>query len=154
MEQYFNYESLMRYCDEKFSDIKPKNVPEDISTLIPTEIWDTITKEKQKDIQETFDAYHYELWTATLLMVYRVLEETLRVHIEYDLEKDEVKNFGEIIDVLKEENHNDNFIKNLEYCKEERNVFMHGKKRASPSEAKKMLGYLMSIILWIYNIKP
>jgi len=154
MEQYFDYDSLMRYCDEKFGDIKPKNVPEDISELIPPEIWNTITKENQKDIQETFDAYHYELWTATLLMVYRVLEETLRVHIEYDLKKDEVKNFGEIIDVLKEEKYNDNFIKNLEHYKEERNDFMHGKKRASPNEAKKMLRYLMSIILWIYNIKP
>ncbi|GMO38153.1 MAG: hypothetical protein Ta2F_14270 [Termitinemataceae bacterium] len=154
MEQHFKYESLMKYCDEKFGDIKPKTVPDDISELVPQEIWNTMTKDKQKDLQETFGCYACEFWTATLLMIYRVLEESLRVHVEYDLKEKEVKNIGEIIDILRQHDYNENFLKKLEYYKDERNSFMHGKKRASPNEAKNMLGYLMSIVLEIYNIKP
>jgi hypothetical protein len=145
---------LIKFCDEKFGNIKPKEVPENISSLIPEKIWNCMSKEKQKDLQETFDCYSYELWTATLLMIYRVLEEVLRVHVVYDLQGSEVQNIGEIINVLENKNYNENFIKKLEYYKDERNDFMHGKKRASPKEAKEMLWYLMSIVLWIYNIKP
>jgi hypothetical protein len=154
VEQHFNYNSLMEYCKEKFGDIKPKQIPDNISELIPEEIWNTMTKGKQKDLQETFGCYYCEFWTATLLMVYRVLEEALRVHVEYDLKEKEVKNIGEIIAVLNRHNYNKDFLDDLENYKEERNDFMHGKKRASPNEAKIMLYQLMRIVLWIYNIKP
>lgn len=154
MEQYFNYESLMKFCDENFGDIKPKEIPDDISSLIPKEIWNTMTRDKQKDLQETFGCYSCEFWTTTLLMVYRVLEESLRVHVTYDLKKQTPQNIGKIIDILRDNNYNSSFIENLEHYKEDRNNYMHGLKRASPQEAKKMIGYLMSIVLWIYNIKP
>ena len=154
MDQHFNYDSLMEYCKERFGNIKPKQVPDDISELIPSLIWSTMTKDKQKDIKETFGCYSCEFWTATLLMVYRVLEEVLRVHIACDLKGPEVKNIGEIITVLNEHNYNKDFLDDLEKHKEERNDFMHGKKRASPNEAKLMLYQLMRIVLWIYNIKP
>jgi hypothetical protein len=48
MEQHFNYDSLMEYCKEKFSDIKPKQVPEDISELVPEAVWNTMTKDKKR----------------------------------------------------------------------------------------------------------
>jgi hypothetical protein len=154
MEQHFNYDSLMEYCKEKFGDIRPKQIPDDISELIPEVIWNTMTKDKQKDLQETFGCYSCGFWTATLLMVYRVLEEALRVHVEYDLKEHEVKSIGEIITVLTEHGYNRDFLDDLEKYKEERNDFMHGKKRASPNKAKIMLYQLMRIVLWIYNIKP
>jgi hypothetical protein len=144
----------MKFCDERFGDIKPKDIPDDISSLIPNEIWNTITKDTQKDLQETFGCYSFKFWTATLLMVYRVLEEVLRVHIVYDLKDNFPQNIGEIIDILRKKNYDENFLHNLELYKEDRNSFMHGKKRASPQEAKNMIRYLMSIVLWIYNIKP
>jgi hypothetical protein len=34
MEQHFDYDSLMEYCKEKFGDVKPKQVPDDIFELI------------------------------------------------------------------------------------------------------------------------
>jgi hypothetical protein len=82
----------MKYIGEKITDIKPNNVPENISEIIPELIWNNMTKDIRKDIQEMFDAYYNELWTCTLLMVYRILEEVLRVHVEYDLNENEVKN--------------------------------------------------------------
>jgi hypothetical protein len=144
----------MKYIDENFMDLKPNNVPKNISEIIPEMLWNSITKNIQKDIQEMFYTYHHELWTATLLMAYRVLEEALRVHVEYDLNENEVKNIGEAIRILKEKNYNENLISNLQYFREERNNLMHGKKRASPADAKKVIGHITSIVFQIYNIKP
>ncbi|GHV84343.1 hypothetical protein AGMMS50212_16830 [Spirochaetia bacterium] len=72
MDNFYDYESLMKYKDEKFGDIKPKNIPENISTLISDKIWKTMSDKIQKDLQEMFDAYHFELWTATILMAYNI----------------------------------------------------------------------------------
>jgi hypothetical protein len=154
VEQHYTYESLMQFCKEKFGDIKPSQVPDDISELIPEKVWNTMTSDKQKDLQETFGCYSCEFWTATLLMVYRVLEEALRVHVEYDLQEKAVQNLGEIIDILRNHDYNEDWLKDIENYKEERNNFMHGKKRASPVQAKNMIYQLMRIVLWIYNIKP
>ena len=154
MEYFYEHDSLIKYIDEKFLDLTPNNIPEKISEIIPELILNNMTKNIQKDVQELFDAYCYELWTCTLLMAYRVLEEVLRVHVEYDLNENEVKNLGEAIKVLQEQNYNESLINNLQNCREERNNFMHGKKRASPADAKRMLGYIMSIVMQIYNIKP
>lgn len=158
MEYFYEQDSLMKYIDEKFMDLRPNNIPENVSEIIPEKIWGNITKniqkDIQKDIQEMFDSYYNELWTATLLMVYRILEQVLRVHVEYDLNENDIKNIGEAIKILKEKNYNENLINNLQNCREERNNLMHGKKRASPSDAKRMIGYIMSIVLQIYNIKP
>jgi hypothetical protein len=154
MEYFYEQDSLIKYIDDKMINIKPTDVPENISEIIPENIWNCITKDVQKDIQEMYDAYYHELWTATVLMIYRILERVLKVHVEYDLKQDEVKNLGEAIKILQDKNYNEDLIINLNHCREERNNYMHGKKRANPADAKKMLGYIMSIVLQIYNIKP
>lgn len=54
-----------------------------------------------------YDAYYNELWTATILMIYRILERVLRAHVEYDLKQDEVKSLGESIKILQEKNYDE-----------------------------------------------
>ncbi|GHV88012.1 hypothetical protein AGMMS50267_03720 [Spirochaetia bacterium] len=124
-------------------DIKPKKVPDDISSMFLVEIWNAMTKSMQKDIKELFGVFYIEAWTATLLMVYRILEEILRVHITHDLKETGVSNIGEEIEILRNKNYSQSFLEKLEYCKDERNDFMHGQKRANPKEAKEMVEYLM-----------
>jgi hypothetical protein len=135
----------MKYIGDKFVDLKPNNIPDNVSEIVPEKIWNNITKDVQKDIQEMFDTYYNELWTATLLMAYRILEEVLRVYVEYDLNENEVKNIGESIRILREKSYNENLINDLQSCREERNNLMHGKKRASSADAKRMIGYIIEL---------
>jgi hypothetical protein len=106
MECFYEHDLLMEYVGEKYMDLKLNNIPK--------KIWNNITKDIKKDIQEMFDAFYNELWTATILMIYRVLEEVLRVLVEYDLNENKVKNIGEAIKILKEKDYNENLINNLQ----------------------------------------
>lgn len=154
MEYHYDTKWLLGVIDKEFIGITPNKIPEKMSAIVPEAIWGTMTSNVQKDIEEMFTVYCHEQWTATTMMVYRILEEVLRVHVEYDLGEDAVRNLGNSIKVLRERGYPESLINGLEYCRGERNSIMHGTKRASSADAKKMIGYVMSIALQIYNIKP
>lgn len=145
---------LEDHIKEHIVSIVPSKIPKEISSLFPQEIWDTISNNIQKDINELFKVYQYQQWTATILMSSRLLENILKVHVEYDLKESTIKNIGEAIEKLKKHNYDPDLINELDQYREKRNRFMHGHERASSSEAKESVVFVISKTIQIYNIKP
>lgn len=145
---------LENHIKKHIVSIVPSKIPKEISSLFPQEIWDTISNNIQKDIDELFKVYQYQQWTATILMASRLLENILKVHVEYDLKESTIKNIGEAIEKLKKHNYDSDLINELDKYREKRNRFMHGHERASSSEAKESVVFVVSKTIQIYNIKP
>ncbi len=61
LEYFYEQESLMKYISEKYNDIKPNDIPENPKEIIPEAIWNCMTNNIQKDIQELFECYYHIL---------------------------------------------------------------------------------------------
>lgn len=154
MALHYKEKYLAKHLRDHIEGITPSKIPEDISSLVPQKIWETINTSIQKDINELFKVYSYQQWTATSLMASRLLENVLKVHVEYDLNEDSIKNIGEAIEKLKDHKYNSHLLKKLDEYREKRNSFMHGHERASSLDAKESVIFAMSIAMQIHNIKP
>ncbi len=155
MALYYKQKTLKNHIESNIAGIVPSDIPEDISSLVPEKIWDTMHKSIQKDVQESYNVYRYQQWTATSLMAYRLLENVLRIHVKYDLkEEGTINNIGDAIKILKKQKYDDTLLKELREYQEKRNEFMHGHIRAGAGEVKKLISDIMSITLNIHNIKP
>ncbi len=145
---------LAEHIKSNIEEITPSNIPENISSMFLPKIWDTINESIKKDINELFRAYSHNLWTATSLMAYRIFENVLKVHIEYDLKDEPAKDITDAINKLEKHEYNSFLLDTLRKFKDHRNSFMHGNIRASPQEAKKSIIDVMSLAMNIHNIKP
>lgn len=154
MEKFYNSLWLSRFIDQHYRNLRPSGIPEEISAIVPPDIWDSMTDDFQKDFEELFNVYFYEQWTATALMAYRVLEKALSIHVEYDLDVDEVRNIGKAVSILQNEGYSDKMINDLQWHRKNRNVYMHGKKRANPKEVQEIISFVVGFALHVYNIKP
>ena len=154
MPLYYKQKVLEVHIKKEIIDLKPSKIPKDISSLFLTEIWETINKSIQKDIEELYKAYKHSLWTSAILMAYRTLENILKVHIKSDLKKAPGDNIAKSIQILEENNYDPLLLKKLSSYKDERNEYMHGNKRAGAGEVKKIVGDIISITMHIHNIKP
>jgi len=154
MPLFYKKAIIDKHIENEVIDLKPTEIPEDISSVFLKKIWETINSDIQKDIKELYTAYRHQLWTATSLMAYRILENILKVHIESDLKKEKVNSITSAIKVLKENKYDSDLLKNLSEYKDERNEYMHGNKRAGAGDVKKMIGDIISITMHIHNIKP
>jgi hypothetical protein len=153
MKYTYDRDELIKFINENYSDIRPHNVREKSPDKVFPEIWGRMAKFYQKEILELLTVYEVEQWTATMLMACRILESTLRLHVEEDLNACEVNNMQEAITIMEDNNYGEAFIKRLNDYKEERNSYMHGLKRAGSAEAKEMVNYFLSIFLQIFNIQ-
>lgn len=153
MPLYIKQKVLENHIKEHIESIVPSKIPKEISSLFPPSIWDTMSDNIQKDIKELFKVYEYQQWTATTLMASRLLENILQVHVEYDLKEDTIKNIGEAIEKLNKHYDNTDLLTELDHYRIKRNNFMHGHERASSSEAKETVVFVISKTLQIYNIK-
>lgn len=153
MPLYIKQRVLENHIKEHIESIVPSKIPKEISSLFPQVIWDTMSDNIQKDIKELFKVYQYQQWTATTLMASRLLENILKVHVEFDLKKDTIKNIGEAIEILKKHKYDNVLLKDLDNYRIKRNNFMHGHERASSSVAKESVVFVISKTLQIYNIE-
>ena len=151
---HYKQARIAEHIKTKVINLKPTNIPEDISSLFLPKIWETINSDIQKDIKELYTAYQHQLWTATSLMAYRTLENILKVHIESDLKKGSANSITSAIKVLEDNKYNSGLLKQLSEYKDERNEYMHGNKRAGAGDVKKIIADIISITMHIYNIKP
>ena len=151
---HYNEDLLNQHIKQKIIGLRPSEVPENIQDLVPDKIWNSMIKDIQKDIDELYMVYFCKQWTATSLMACRLLENSLDIHVTYDLNEDEVRNIGDAIKKLEKKGYSKTLIKELHEYREKRNDFMHGVRRASPAEAKDLVGYVMSLCLHIHNIEP
>lgn len=154
MALHYKSKTLSKHLVSCIEGITPSKIPEDISSLFLEKIWNTMDKSIQNDIVELFEVYYIHQWTATSLMAVRLLENVLKIHIEDHLKEKAVTNIGNAIKKLEEHNYDPNLIKKLNECKEKRNDFMHGIKRAGAGEAKDLVSDVISITMSIHNIKP
>lgn len=155
MNLHYKSSWLQNHINSNIVGIVPSRIPDEISSIVPEKIWNTMHKEIQKDLEELFNVYYYQQWTATSLMACRILERVLKIHVECDLKANAVMNIGDAIKEVKKSKYFDsNSIKELYDYQEQRNSFMHGNKRASGAEAKDLVGYVMKIAMRIHNIKP
>jgi len=154
MALHYKQARIAEHIKTKVINLKPTNIPEDISSLFLPKIWETINSDIQKDITELYKAYKYSLWTSTILMAYRILENILKVHIKSDLKTDPGNSITKSIQILEKNKYASNLLKKLSEYKDERNEYMHGNKRAGAGEVKKIVGDIISITMHIHNIKP
>jgi len=153
MALHYKSAKLNKHIESHIEGITPSKIPEDISSLFLENIWDTMNKNIQKDVEELFEVYFIHQWTATSLMAGRLLENVLKIHIEHDLKEEAVTNIGNAIKKLKEHSYDPSLLKKLNTYKEKRNNFMHGIKRAGSGEAKEFVVDVISITMSIHNIK-
>ncbi len=153
MALHYKSKKLNHIIESDLVGIVPSTVPEDISTLVPEKIWNTINQDIKKDIDELFNVYCYQQWTATALMAYRIFENVLKKHVEDHLKESNIINIGIAIQKLEEHNYEASLIKKLKEYRDHRNNYMHGNKRAGADEAKNLVVDVMSIAIHIHNIK-
>jgi len=153
MALHYKSAKLNQHIESKIEGITPSKIPEDISSLFLEKIWNTMNKNIQKDVEELFNVYFYQQWTATSLMAGRLLENVLNIHIKDDLKEEPVNNIGNAIKKLEEHKYDSSLLKKLNTYKDKRNDFMHGIKRAGAGEAKKFVVDVISITMSIHNIK-
>ncbi|MCK5677842.1 MAG: hypothetical protein KAH72_05140 [Flavobacteriaceae bacterium] len=154
MALHYKQKILKNHIESNIVGIVPSNIPEDISSLFLEKIWNTMNKDIQKDVKELFKVYSIQQWTATSLMAYRLLENVLSIHVEYNLKEESIKSIGDTIKILKDHKYDPGLLNELRKHQEKRNDFMHGNIRAGAGEVKKLVSDIMSIALNIHNIKP
>ncbi len=154
MDKHYNDTVLNQHIQRHILGLIPSKVPKYIKEIVPNEIWETMSDDIKKDVDELYTVYYHEQWTATSLMACRLLENTLAIHIEEDLKEKEPKNIGGSIKILEQRNYPKSLTDKLDEYREKRNDLMHGIKRASAAEAKELVGYSMSLCVQIHNIKP
>jgi hypothetical protein len=153
MEYIYNRDELLKFINENYSDIKPRDVADKCPSKIFPKIWECMSKYYQKEILEMLAVYEAGQWTATVLMACRILESTLRLHAEEDLNASDVNNINESIQVMEENHYGEAFLTRLTELKDERNSYMHGLKRAGAAEAKEMVNSVLSVFLQIFNMR-
>ena len=151
MKMHYDIEWVKKQASEIFDHLRPNESPDRVGELIPQKIWNSMDSMIQKDIQEMLNVYYHTQWTATCLMAYRILESAREIHIRVDLKENEVLNLGQAIETLKEREYPEPLIEKLQVCRQARNEFMHGVKRASSEDARDILGYVMMVVLQVYN---
>jgi hypothetical protein len=153
MEYIYDRDKLLKFIDENYSDIKPHDVIERCPSKVFPEIWERMSNYYQKEILEMLAVYEAEQWTATMLMACRILESTLRLHVEEDLNASDINNMHESIKIMEENHYGEAFLNRLTELKDERNSYVHGLKRAGSAEAKEMVNYVLSVFLQIFNMR-
>ena len=154
MKTYIDTDRLIQHIEDKIRPLKPNEIPENIADIIPGDVWNAMSDYIRKDIQEMYNVYYNEYWTATSLMAYRILEYSLQIHIEEDLHHDDSNTLKNAIDYLRYHKYPESIVNQLDECRLMRNKFMHGEKRASSADAKFIVGYTMLILLQIFNMIP
>ncbi|GHU60023.1 hypothetical protein FACS189444_6480 [Spirochaetia bacterium] len=153
MTYIYDRDELLKFINDNYSDIKPRDVQKKYPSQIFPKIWEQMSKYYQKEILEMLAVYEIEQWTATTLMACRILESTLRLHVQEDLNAEDISNMNEAIKILEENNYGEAFLNKLTELKEERNSYVHGLKRAGSAEAKEMVNYVLSVFLQIFNMR-
>jgi hypothetical protein len=153
MEYIYDRDELLKFINENYSDIKPSDVVERCPSKVFPKIWERMSKYYQNEIFEMLAVYEIEQWTATMLMACRILESTLRLHVEEDLNASDINNMHESIKIMEENHYGEAFLNRLTELKDERNSYVHGLKRAGSAEAKEMVNYVLSIFLQIFNMR-
>jgi hypothetical protein len=153
MEYIYDRNELLKFINENYSDIKPRDVAERCPSKIFPKIWEPMSKYYQKEILEMLAVYEAKQWTATMLMACRIFESTLRLHVKEDLNSSDINNMHESIKIMEENNYGEAFLNRLTELKDERNLYIHGLKRAGAAEAKEMVNYVLSIFLQIFNMR-
>jgi hypothetical protein len=153
MDYIYDRDELVKFINENYSGIKPRDVANKTLDKVFPKIWEQMSKYYQKEILEMLYVYKDEQWTAATLMACRILESVLRLHAEEDLNASEINNMQEAIQIMEENNYGEAFLNKLNDMKEERNSYMHGLKRAGSAEAKEMVNFVLSIFLQIFNMR-
>jgi hypothetical protein len=153
MEYIYDRDELLKFINENYSDIKPHDVTERCPSKVFPKIWEQMSNYYQKEILEMMAVYEAEQWTATILMACRILESTLRLHVEEDLNASDINNMHESIKIMEENHYGEAFLNRLTELKDERNSYVHGLKRAGSAEAKEMVNYVLSVFLQIFNMR-
>jgi ADP-ribosylglycohydrolase len=149
----YDRNELLKFINENYNNIKPRDVNEKSPDKIFPKIWDQMSKFYQKEIMEMLYVYEDEQWTATTLMACRILESALRLHVQENLDVSETRNIREAIKIMEKNDYGEAFLNRLNELKEERNSYMHGLKRAGSADAKEMINYVLSIFLQIFNMR-
>jgi hypothetical protein len=153
MEYIYDRDELLKFINENYSDIKPRDVIERCPSKIFPEIWEHMSNYYQKEILEMLAVYEAEQWTATMLMACRILESVLRLHVKEDLNASDINNMHESIKIMEENHYGEAFLNRLIELKDDRNSYVHGLKRAGSAEAKEMVNYVLSVFLQIFNMR-
>jgi len=150
----YDYLLLCRNCFrnliQTINTLRPSDV-HDLTDIFPSYIIETMDDFLQKDLNEALNCIAFELWTATVLMCSRILESSLKIHLNHDLkcEKD-FSSIGECITAL-DAYYPPEFTDHLNKLRELRNDAMHGEKRFSSESAIVIWHRVFIVIAWIYN---
>ena len=152
--QYLSDYNHKQYCEGRIFSLRPSTSQDiELEDVFHPDILGSMKDFLKKDLDETLDCFYYELWTATSLMCFRILERVLKTHINCDLEvEDEINNFWQCIKTLEEYEYDAEFLQTLDTIRESRNLGMHGEKRFSPKDAKELVHKTFYLVSWIYNI--
>lgn len=153
VRQYISdYEHEM-ICNQNIFTLLPSNIRDiELNDIFHNSILNNMNEYLKKDLRETIDCFYYELWTATSLMCFRIIERELKTHINVDLEVEEdIMNWYRCIEILEDNNYNESFIEKLNEMRELRNLGMHGEKRFSSKDTIGLVRNAFFIVSWIYN---
>jgi hypothetical protein len=142
------------FIQDEINTLKPSKLA-DCSTedIFPDAIYAIMNDFIRKDINDLLNCLYYELWNPTVLMCARILESSLKTHIEIDLKRDDgINNIGQCIEILRAEKYNQPFLELLEELRNLRNDAMHGTKRFGAAESLRIAKKVLHIVGWIFNI--
>lgn len=152
MQQYYSANALQIAWEEVIFPMRPSTCPDSIEDIYPEKIVDALGDYVYKDLAETLECFRLQLWTATALMSFRLIEGELRVHADVDLGySGELKNLGQIIDVLWERGYPAASIEFLQRIREDRNLAMHAGKRFSPDWSTEIFKNALHTVMLVYN---
>lgn len=123
--------------------------------LHPNDLFKAIYKEfnepLKNDLEELYVCIKNELYSASNLLVFRILEYNLKFFVRYDMDFDDPRNIGLCINKMKELNFDQQVIDLLDDLRQLRNEIMHTSKQFINDETINNIKKIFTIILWIHN---
>ncbi len=115
------------------------------------EIYKGFSKPLKNDLGELYDCIKNELYNASNLLAFRILEYNLKFFMRYDMDFNEPRDIRLCINKMKEMNFNQQVIDLLDDLRQLRNETMHTSKQFESDETINNIKKIFTIILWIHN---
>ncbi len=135
------------------SIMKYFNIQEKDPSDIFAELYLDFQESFKSDLKELFECIKNELWNASNLLIFRILDYNLNYFLTYDMNLDVNHNLRRRIRKMEEVGFDQSIIEFLDELRIKRNKMMHTSIQIGQKETIENIKKIYSIIVWIKNSK-
>ena len=134
-------EYIMKYA--KIQELEPCD--------IFTELYSDFCKSFKSDLKELYECIKNKLWTASNLLIFRILDYNLNYFLKYDMNFDINNNIRRCIRKMEEMDFDQSITEFLNELRIKRNEVMHTSIKIGQKDTIDNIKKVYSIVFWIKN---